>query len=86
MIDSYHGLNINKNNWAMYLEDGTHHNQNGRERFGRFIGQCLTAGADGGTLPTMSPTVKGGAKVGAGLKMTGDVLSVDLTAWTGGDY
>jgi len=28
-------------------------------------------------LPTMSPTTKGGAKLGSGLSITGDVLSVD---------
>lgn len=43
VIDGYHGLNINKNNASAFLEDGTHHNQYGRERFGTFIGQCLTA-------------------------------------------
>ena len=30
-----------------------------------------------GSLPTMSDTVKGGAKLGSGLTMTGDVLSAD---------
>ena len=45
----------------------------------------LPGGGDGGgggggstyTLPTMSQAVKGGAKVGAGLSMTGEVLSLD---------
>lgn len=44
VIDGYHGLNINRVNASRFLEDGTHHNQYGRERFGTFIGQCLTAG------------------------------------------
>ena len=45
----------------------------------------LPGGGDGGgggggevyTLPTMSQAVKGGAKLGAGLSMTGEVLSLD---------
>ena len=52
VIDGYYGLGINKINASTYLSDGTHHNQAGRERFGRFIGGCLvsqqtTAKSDG---------------------------------------
>lgn len=41
VIDSYYGLGINKANASTFLEDGTHHNAVGRERFGRYIGQNL---------------------------------------------
>ena len=34
------------------------------------------------TLPTASGSVKGGVKIGSGLKMTGEVLSADLSAAT----
>ena len=41
VIDGYYGLGINKYNAATFLDDGTHYNVTGRERFGRYIGQNL---------------------------------------------
>ena len=41
-----------------------------------------SAGQSSYTLPTASSTTKGGIKVGAGLKMSGEVLSVDGTPST----
>jgi hypothetical protein len=32
-------MGINSINASQFLEDGTHHNQAGRERFGNFIAQ-----------------------------------------------
>lgn len=43
VIDGYYGLGINKANASTFLSDGTHHNETGRERFGRYIGQSLIA-------------------------------------------
>ena len=43
VIDGYYGLGINKANASEFLSDGTHHNETGRERFGRYIGQSLIA-------------------------------------------
>lgn len=39
----------------------------------------IEANANAYSLPTMSESTKGGAKVGSGLSMEGDVLSVDLS-------
>lgn len=41
VIDGYYGLGINRANATAFLSDGTHHNETGRERFGRYIGQNL---------------------------------------------
>ena len=52
------------------------------------IGEAIDAGGGGGsyTLPTASGSTKGGVKIGSGLKMTGEVLSVDqLPAFTSED-
>lgn len=43
VIDGYYGLGINKANAPTFLEDGTHHNATGRERFGRYIGANLVS-------------------------------------------
>ena len=43
VIDGYYGLGINKANASTFLEDGTHHNANGRQRFGEYIGANLIA-------------------------------------------
>ncbi len=43
VIDCYYGMGINKTNASTFLEDGTHHNATGRERFGRYIGANLSA-------------------------------------------
>lgn len=40
----------------------------------------VEAGANNYSLPTMGETTKGGAKVGSGLTMTGEVLGVDISA------
>lgn len=40
-IDGYHGLGINKINASMFLSDGTHFNDIGRQRFGTFIGSQI---------------------------------------------
>ena len=37
-IDNYYCMGINKINASSFLEDGTHHNIDGRKRFGEFIG------------------------------------------------
>lgn len=52
------------------------------------IGEAIGNGGGGGsyTLPTASGSTKGGVKIGSGLKMTGEVLSVDeLPAFTSAD-
>ena len=41
VIDGYNGMGINSINASQFLEDGTHHNQAGRERFGTFIAEQL---------------------------------------------
>ena len=41
VIDGYNGLGVNKVNATYYYTDGTHHNDNGRKRFGNFIGRNL---------------------------------------------
>ena len=41
IIDGYNGMGINSINASQFLEDGTHHNQAGRERFGTFIAEQL---------------------------------------------
>lgn len=43
----------------------------------------IEAGANNYTLPTMAANTKGGAKLGDGLSITGDVLSVDVSGVTG---
>ena len=43
VIDGYYGLGINKDNASAFLSDGTHHNADGRKRFGEFIGAHLTS-------------------------------------------
>ena len=40
-IDNYYCMGINKINASSFLEDGTHHNIDGRKRFGEFIGSQL---------------------------------------------
>lgn len=42
------------------------------------IEDAMSGGGGGYTLPTASTTTKGGIKVGTGLKMTGDTMSVDI--------
>lgn len=68
VIDGYYGLGINKANAATYLSDGTHHNADGRERFGRYIGQNLIAqqssaksGVDMGAVQTLIDAAIGAA-------------------------
>jgi lysophospholipase L1-like esterase len=61
VIDGYYGMGINKDNASAFLSDGTHHNADGRKRFGEFIGAHLTS--FGQTAPVkgidyLSPTVK----------------------------
>lgn len=52
----------------------------------------IAAGGGGGgggtpyTLPTASASVKGGIKIGSGLKMTGEVLSLDISSNDLGDW
>ena len=41
IVDCYYGLGINKINASTFLEDGTHHNIDGRKRFGEYIGKKL---------------------------------------------
>jgi lysophospholipase L1-like esterase len=43
VIDGYYGLGINKANASAFLSDGTHHNADGRQRFGEYIGANLIA-------------------------------------------
>ena len=43
IIDSLWKLGVNKVNATTFLADGTHHNLEGRKRFGNFIGACLIA-------------------------------------------
>lgn len=43
VIDGYYGLGVNKANASTFLEDGTHHNTDGRKRFGEYIGANLIA-------------------------------------------
>lgn len=46
IIDCYYGLGINKSNASNFLGDGTHHNIDGRKRFGEYIGTKLISGGD----------------------------------------
>lgn len=46
VIDCYYGLGINKSNAATFLADGTHHNIDGRKRFGEYIGAKLISEGD----------------------------------------
>ena len=46
IIDCYYGLGINKSNAYTFLGDGTHHNIDGRKRFGEYIGTKLISGGD----------------------------------------
>lgn len=46
VIDCYYGLGINETNAATFLPDGTHHNVEGRKRFGEYLGAKLIAGGD----------------------------------------
>ena len=41
VVNGYNGLGINRLNWSVYLADGVHHNEQGRERFGRYIGNQM---------------------------------------------
>lgn len=46
VIDCYYGLGINRSNATAFLTDGTHHNVEGRKRFGEYIGSKLISGGD----------------------------------------
>ena len=46
VIDCYYGIGINKSNAATFLADGTHHNIDGRKRFGEYIGAKLISEGD----------------------------------------
>ena len=72
VIDGYYGLGINKANASTFLSDGTHHNADGRERFGEFIGANLIAqqttaksGVDASAITTLIENAIGSAIGGA---------------------
>lgn len=50
VIDCYYGLGINKSNAYTFIpmNDGTHHNPEGRKRFGEYIGAKLISEGDAG--------------------------------------
>jgi hypothetical protein len=72
---------VPKRNWLVGVNDLGDDGQ-----IVRYNGEAwvqLTAGGGGGgdyTLPTASASVKGGVRIGSGLSMTGQVLSVDFPA------
>lgn len=72
VIDGYYGLGINKANASTFLSDGTHHNGDGRQRFGEYIGANLIAqqtspksGMDTSAINTLIENAIGSAIGGA---------------------
>ena len=72
VIDGYYGLGINKANASTFLEDGTHHNADGRKRFGEYIGANLISqqttaksGVDASAITTLIENAIGSAIGGA---------------------
>ena len=43
VLDGYHGMGINRINASSFLADGTHLNENGRDRFGAFLAAGIAA-------------------------------------------
>ena len=76
VIDCYYGLGINKSNAAAFLSDGTHHNVEGRKRFGEYIGAKLISGGD-----TFHDTDS--ATNGSGSGSSGESASINVTAEVG---
>lgn len=88
VIDGYYGLGINKDNASAFLSDGTHHNADGRKRFGVFIGAKLTSFGQ-----TATKSGEGGSasiEVTAEVGQTIIVEEVDAagkpTKWRAADY
>lgn len=88
VIDGYYGLGINKDNASAFLSDGTHHNADGRKRFGEFIGAHLTSFGQ-----TATKSGEGGSasiEVTAEVGQTIIVEEVDAggkpTKWKAADY
>ena len=51
------------------------------------IGAAMSEGGGGSyTLPTASPSTKGGVKIGTGLSMSGEVLNTNIPEITESDY
>lgn len=89
VIDCYYGLGINKSNASTFLSDGTHHNVDGRKRFGEYIGAKLIS--DGDTFhSTDSETGGSSIDVTAEVGQTIAVEEVDAngkpTKWTAVDF
>lgn len=88
VIDGYYGMGINKDNASAFLSDGTHHNADGRKRFGEFIGAHLTSFGQ-----TATKSGEGGSasiEVTAEVGQTIVVEEVDAdgkpTKWSAADY
>ena len=61
VIENYTGNGINKVNASTFLGDGTHHNADGRERFGTYIAENLISGGGCGIAAAESNSFGGGA-------------------------
>ena len=61
VIENYTGNGINKVNASTFLGDGTHHNADGRERFGTYIAENLISGGSSGIAAAESNSFGGGA-------------------------
>lgn len=91
-IDCYHGLGINKENRATYFNpnDGTHHNEAGRKRFGEYIGAKLAAGGD--TILCETSGGSGGASIDVTAQVGQTIIVKEIdengkpTAWESADY
>ena len=57
VIDGYYGLGINKINASAFMDDGVHHNLEGRKRLGEFIGGKLISW-DGATVAAAAGQVQ----------------------------
>ena len=75
VIDCYYGLGINKSNASTFLGDGTHHNVDGRKRFGEYIGAKLISHGD-----TFHGT---DSETGGSSGGSGGSASIDVTASVG---
>lgn len=90
VIDCYYGLGINKSNAGTFLADGTHHNVEGRKRFGEYIGAKLIS--EGDTFQGANSETGGSASIDvtAAVGQTIVVEEVDAsgkpTKWKAVDY
>ena len=94
VIDCYYGLGINKSNAATFMDDGVHHNVDGRKRFGEYIGAKLIS--EGDTFHCSDSGAGGSGGGGSGISVTAEVgqtiivKAVDSngkpTEWEAADY